>query len=210
MSQTRQPRASNSLQTTTESRDPSITRLPVTLRLRAEEVPADTREEPSSSRRIRWSEDVVDNEGMGKKSSKGLFDPHSTPFQQPPPSPFFVLYRQQSNSHQYAVSTTRLDLLEKAAQKSPHPVRLITIVTAKMMDTPREQTELATHITGAATRTVITHPISMKDAALKLVTRSQKAGGESQVQMPTKRCLKGRRIRLRIAPGVPDLEVGFC
>ncbi|KAJ5533654.1 Type 1 phosphatases regulator ypi1, partial [Penicillium frequentans] len=26
--------------------------------------------EPSSSRRIRWSEDVVDNEGMGKKSSK--------------------------------------------------------------------------------------------------------------------------------------------
>ena len=34
---------------------------PRTLRLRAE---------PGESRRIRWAEDVVDNEGMGKKSSK--------------------------------------------------------------------------------------------------------------------------------------------
>lgn len=38
---------------------------PVTLRLRGE---------PRQSRRaIRWAEDVVDNEGMGKKSSKGEF-----------------------------------------------------------------------------------------------------------------------------------------
>ena len=36
-----------------------------TLRLRAS--PADTRH-------IQWAEDVVDNEGMGKKSSKGLCD----------------------------------------------------------------------------------------------------------------------------------------
>lgn len=35
-----------------------------TLRLRAE------RAEPSEGRRIQWAEDVVDNEGMGKKSSK--------------------------------------------------------------------------------------------------------------------------------------------
>lgn len=33
-----------------------------TLRLRAE---------PVERRRIQWAEDVVDNEGMGKKSSKG-------------------------------------------------------------------------------------------------------------------------------------------
>jgi hypothetical protein len=38
---------------------------PVTLRLRAEA-------EPSERRRIQWAEDVVDNEGMGKKSSKGM------------------------------------------------------------------------------------------------------------------------------------------
>lgn len=70
MSQTRQPRNAH-LQTTTEtSRDSSTARLPSTLRLRGEDTsiaPAD----PSSARRIRWSEDVVDNEGMGKKSSKG-------------------------------------------------------------------------------------------------------------------------------------------
>ncbi|GAB7342225.1 hypothetical protein MBLNU457_g0471t1 [Dothideomycetes sp. NU457] len=35
-----------------------------TIRLRAE------RAEPSEGRRIQWAEDVVDNEGMGKKSSK--------------------------------------------------------------------------------------------------------------------------------------------
>ncbi|KAJ5466853.1 hypothetical protein N7475_004605 [Penicillium sp. IBT 31633x] len=70
MSRTRQPMASNSTQTTTESRDSSITRVPTTLRLRAEEAPTSTSEETSSARRIRWSEDVVDNEGMGKKSSK--------------------------------------------------------------------------------------------------------------------------------------------
>ncbi|KAJ5761880.1 uncharacterized protein N7511_005262 [Penicillium nucicola] len=70
MSRTRQP-MSNGLQTTTESsRDSSVARVPATLRLRAEDAPANTREETSSSRRIRWSEDVVDNEGMGKKSSK--------------------------------------------------------------------------------------------------------------------------------------------
>jgi hypothetical protein len=39
---------------------------PTTLRLRAEA-------EPSERRRIQWAEDVVDNEGMGKKSSKGMF-----------------------------------------------------------------------------------------------------------------------------------------
>ncbi|KAJ5855729.1 uncharacterized protein N7529_009673 [Penicillium soppii] len=66
MSRSRQP-ASNSLRTTTESREQSVP-FPATLRLRAEEAPA--AEETSSSRRIRWSEDVVDNEGMGKKSSK--------------------------------------------------------------------------------------------------------------------------------------------
>ena len=71
MSQTRQP--SSQLVTTTEtSRESSTVRLPATLRLRGEEDSTTSTREPSSSRRIRWSEDVVDNEGMGKKSSKGL------------------------------------------------------------------------------------------------------------------------------------------
>lgn len=39
---------------------------PPTLRLRAEETPP----QPEPSQHVRWAEDVVDNEGMGKKSSK--------------------------------------------------------------------------------------------------------------------------------------------
>ncbi|KAJ5212713.1 uncharacterized protein N7498_004359 [Penicillium cinerascens] len=68
MSRTRQPGTTPQLQTTTESRDSSTVRLTGTLRLRGDETPSAS--EPSSARRIRWSEDVVDNEGMGKKSSK--------------------------------------------------------------------------------------------------------------------------------------------
>jgi hypothetical protein len=56
--------------------------VPATLRLRAEEAPTDTREETSASRRIRWSEDVVDNEGMGKKSSKGTSKLYASPLKQ--------------------------------------------------------------------------------------------------------------------------------
>ncbi|KAJ6016697.1 Type 1 phosphatases regulator ypi1 [Penicillium sp. IBT 35674x] len=66
MSQNRQPRNSRHQTATQTSQDLSI---PGTLRLRGEDAPSVT-PEPSSSRRIRWSEDVVDNEGMGKKSSK--------------------------------------------------------------------------------------------------------------------------------------------
>ncbi|KAJ5587944.1 uncharacterized protein N7459_003709, partial [Penicillium hispanicum] len=70
MSRTRQPGANPQLQTTTEtSRDSSTVRLSGTLRLRGEDSTTTTGE-PSAARRIRWSEDVVDNEGMGKKSSK--------------------------------------------------------------------------------------------------------------------------------------------
>lgn len=76
MSRTRQPGNLESQSTTETSRESSTLRLTGTLRLRAEDTP-DTTAEPSPSRRIRWSEDVVDNEGMGKKSSKGK---QSSPF----------------------------------------------------------------------------------------------------------------------------------
>ncbi|CAG8188331.1 unnamed protein product [Penicillium olsonii] len=70
MSRTRQPQTP---QTTTESQEETVP-ISTTLRLRAEEAPEAT----SSSRRIRWSEDVVDNEGMGKKSSKVCCIYHKT------------------------------------------------------------------------------------------------------------------------------------
>lgn len=71
MSRSRQPGANSQLQTTTGSRDSTTARLTGTLRLRGDDSPHPA--EPASVRRIRWSEDVVDNEGMGKKSSKGEY-----------------------------------------------------------------------------------------------------------------------------------------
>jgi len=41
------------------------------LRLSAPSGVLRLRAEPSQRRHIQWAEDVVDNEGMGKKSSKG-------------------------------------------------------------------------------------------------------------------------------------------
>ncbi|KAL5333652.1 phosphatase inhibitor-domain-containing protein [Aspergillus crustosus] len=49
--------------------DTLSTRITGTLRLRVEDNSSTSRNEPPA-RRIRWSADVVDNEGMGKKSSK--------------------------------------------------------------------------------------------------------------------------------------------
>lgn len=51
----------------------SSVRIPGTLRLRAENdgTTTDQVEDTTPGRHIRWTEDVVDNEGMGKKSSKG-------------------------------------------------------------------------------------------------------------------------------------------
>lgn len=45
------------------------------LRLSAPSGVLRLRAEPAERRRIQWAEDVIDNEGMGKKSSKGI---HST------------------------------------------------------------------------------------------------------------------------------------
>lgn len=42
------------------------------LRLSAPSGVLRLRAEPTERRRIQWAEDVVDNEGMGKKSSKGM------------------------------------------------------------------------------------------------------------------------------------------
>ena len=41
---------------------------PARLVLRAVETPRPQQQEP----RVKWAEDVIDNEGMGKKSSKGM------------------------------------------------------------------------------------------------------------------------------------------
>ncbi|GKZ82536.1 type 1 phosphatases regulator ypi1 [Aspergillus niger] len=76
MSRTRQipsePASSSQLELTEHTETSSAVPVPATLRLRGADEPAANRLElnEGNSRRIRWSEDVIDNEGMGKKSSK--------------------------------------------------------------------------------------------------------------------------------------------
>ncbi|OJJ74115.1 hypothetical protein ASPBRDRAFT_531359 [Aspergillus brasiliensis CBS 101740] len=77
MSRTRQipseAASSSQLELTEEhTNTSSAVPVPATLRLRAADGPAANGLElnESTSRRIRWGEDVIDNEGMGKKSSK--------------------------------------------------------------------------------------------------------------------------------------------
>ena len=62
----RQPASSSTSQTQTETNAAPLPRIAIpvgTLRLRATAAPNDTR--------VRWAEDVIDNEGVGRKRSKG-------------------------------------------------------------------------------------------------------------------------------------------
>lgn len=65
--------------TVTPSRDTGSRTLQETqpnpvLRLSAPSGVLRLRAEPEERRHIQWAEDVIDNEGMGKKSSKGTWD----------------------------------------------------------------------------------------------------------------------------------------
>lgn len=78
MSRTRQILPSTASHSQLETVSPALgessaIRISGTLRLRGEgnALVSNTNQEEPSTRHIRWSEDVVDNEGMGKKSSKG-------------------------------------------------------------------------------------------------------------------------------------------
>lgn len=62
---------------TTATATQTLTSTPV-LRLRATAPPPQ-----NSRRRIQWAEDVVDNEGLGRKRSKGPY--HNVPAPHPPP-----------------------------------------------------------------------------------------------------------------------------
>lgn len=61
---------SSQVETISELRD---VRVQPTLLLRGESTPDSNSTRPRPRRRIRWSEDVVNNEGMGRKSSKGIY-----------------------------------------------------------------------------------------------------------------------------------------
>lgn len=85
----RQLNTGTTTSTTTSDSESAITAasFPRTLRLRGEsqshvatvgdspriEMPEQEAEDGPASRRVRWDENVVNNEGMGKKSSKGCW-----------------------------------------------------------------------------------------------------------------------------------------
>lgn len=113
----------------TESQTPSSGRVHIppsgTLRLRAEAV--SPQEEESEQRRVQWAEDVVNNEGMGKKSSKGVrhccFYLHGTLIWNDFQYAAFITNRAQSVNHR-----ARVRLL------IPH--RTVTAIPVSMMDPP--------------------------------------------------------------------------
>ena len=134
-----------------DAQQPQITG---TLRLRGyrTETNADGRPE----RRIRWAEDVVDNEGQGKKSSKGMLivKLNMTAFNQG-----HILKSQQSertrvifflranhlflfSKSQYAAFTTDPAWLEKTARtrtRTPHhrpPIAMRVAIVTRIMATP--------------------------------------------------------------------------
>lgn len=61
--------AQSQSQSQASDRDPQQSQVTGTLRLRGHRTETNT--EGTQERRIRWAEEVVDNEGQGKKSSKG-------------------------------------------------------------------------------------------------------------------------------------------
>lgn len=82
----------------------TATEEPATLRLRGESQATDTEssQEQSASRRVRWDESVVNNEGMGKKSSKGKWKIWTTRW------PFFFSLLERPSSLIKAVPTPPL------------------------------------------------------------------------------------------------------
>ena len=144
---------------------------PTTLRLRAEA-------EPSEQRRIQWAEDVIDNEGMGKKSSKGVFA-------------FSGVCLSTDTRQQYAASTTNHARLVNLLTKT-RPHLLPPIRTAS--PTPAEPSLRIVVATNTKTRTVhatTIMPTQLTRTALERVSRRS----ASPARMPMKECPKERHPR---------------
>ena len=128
----------------------------------------------------------------------GLFTPNSS--------------LQQSNRHQYAVSTTKPDQWEKVAQKSPHPAHPRATPRAKTTVALPESTGLATHThtTEGGTPTASTRPTLIKGVAPKTTNLNRDAIAGNRVRMHMRRCPshRGIRIKVNVMRGVLDLAFG--
>lgn len=77
-SQVLQHRPAVGAQTTTQTSTQAVLHLRGAVRTSEQEASDGEGEGSASKRRIQWAEDVIDNEGMGKKKSKGLSMPSRT------------------------------------------------------------------------------------------------------------------------------------
>jgi hypothetical protein len=144
---------------------------PTTLRLRAEA-------EPSEQRRIQWAEDVIDNEGMGKKSSKGVF-------------PFSGVCLSTDTRQQCAASTTNharlVSLLTKTRLHLLPPIPTASPTPAE----PSLQTAVATNTKIRMVHATIITPTLLIRTLLERASRRP----ASPVRMPMKECPRERHPR---------------
>ncbi|KAJ5248664.1 hypothetical protein N7468_000115 [Penicillium chermesinum] len=121
MSRVRQAANPSHTRTATEPAQESAARLSGTLRLRGDDTPT-VAPEPSAARRIRWSEDVVDNEGMGKKSSKepGPWEKAVQNLNLPTLAPTLIVTAKSIvEGNEHAVPTIHIPEEENHPQKGP-------------------------------------------------------------------------------------------
>ncbi|KAJ6150771.1 hypothetical protein N7470_007365 [Penicillium chermesinum] len=131
MSRVRQAANPSHTRTATEPAQESAARLSGTLRLRGDDTPT-VAPEPSAARRIRWSEDVVDNEGMGKKSSKepGPWEKAVQNLNLPTLAPTLIVTAKSIvEGNEHAVPTIHIPEEENHPQKGPPGTkRRVTVV----------------------------------------------------------------------------------
>jgi hypothetical protein len=151
-----------------------------TLRLRAE---------PAERRHIQWAEDVVDNEGMGKKSSKGRY-----------PNPIYTVEgtQREANTFQSAAYITK-----RARWASPRTNRALTLRATTTAIASR--TIARRGLSGEAEREGRgdgdrTGMIMSMERGMGVVVRGRRRGGRggNRVRMRMRRC-RSRRSRRWIA-----------
>ena len=102
-----------------------------TLRLRGQ---TDVQESPQAPRHIQWAENVVDNEGMGKKSSKGA----SSQADHGVLSAKIAVGLLANPALQCAAFTTSLANWESRLRKTIHPPAHLRMTRMKVITTPVE------------------------------------------------------------------------
>ena len=160
------------------------------LRLNAPSGVLRLRAEPEDRRHIQWAEDVVDNEGMGKKSSKGKLSSFENAGMSSCIAPEIASQRtvfrirQRLMSRQYAVSTTRPAKPANPATNPPATVPQTRTQTANQTTAQHDRTGVAanrkrtTMIMGMGVSTIM---------ALARGTASRKRGSR-----------RGHRVRMRM------------